>query len=115
MAARNFKYASDVEAGTHPAGTSAWFLPSAGQWKKMIDVAGLPDLVGGDHYNELRDMMGLHSEDNTVYWTSTERIHNNGRCYDAWYFDFTYNGAFSYDYKERGGYRQNYVRSALAF
>ena len=115
MAARNFKYASDVEAGTHPTGTSAWFLPSAGQWKKMIDSAGLPELDEGGHYKALRDMMGLHSEIYSVYWTSTEYVHNNGECSSAWYFSFNGEGSFSSDNKNRGGYLDNYVRSALAF
>ena len=114
MATRNFKYASDVEAGTHPTGTSAWFLPSAGQWKKMIDAAGLPDLDEDGHYRAMKDMMGLHGEGDSVYWTSTEYVHNNGDFSGAWYVTFN-GGYFSHDFKERGGYQDNYVRSALAF
>ena len=40
IAAREFKYKDGVDAGAHPTGTSDWFLPSAGQWQKMIDAAG---------------------------------------------------------------------------
>ncbi len=34
------KAAREYNGGTHPSGTSAWFLPSAGQWDKMITTAG---------------------------------------------------------------------------
>lgn len=115
MAARNFKYAASVDAGAHPTGTSAWFLPSAGQWKKMIYAAGLPSLDESGHYIALRELMGLHTEANSVYWTSTERIHNNGHCDYAWFHSFNYQGSFTYDFKIRGGSDNNYVRSALAF
>ncbi len=94
MAARNFKYSASADAGAHPAGTSAWFLPSAGQWKKMIYAAGLPSLDEAGHYIALRELMGLHTEANSVYWTSTERIHNNGHCDYAWYHSFSYQGSF---------------------
>ena len=50
-AARNYN------SGTHPTGTSAWFLPSAGQWDKMATAAG--------GYNNL----GLQS---SHYWSSSE-------------------------------------------
>ena len=43
---------------THPDGTSGWFLPSAGQWRKMATAAG--------GYNNL----GLQA--NAYYWSSTE-------------------------------------------
>ena len=115
MTARNFKYSSSADAGAHPAGTSAWFLPSAGQWKKMIYAAGLPSLDEAGHYVALRELMGLHTEANSVYWTSTERIHNNGHCDYAWFHSFNYQGSFTYDFKIRGGFQNNYVRSALAF
>ena len=39
---------------------------------------------------------------------------NNGDCSGAWYVTFN-GGYFSHDFKERGGYQDNYVRSALAF
>ena len=39
-AARNYKYAAIADVGAHPTGTSAWFLPSAGQWDKMITAVG---------------------------------------------------------------------------
>lgn len=40
IAAKEFKYKDGVDEGAHPTGTSDWFLPSAGQWQKMIDAAG---------------------------------------------------------------------------
>ena len=61
-AARNYN------SGTHPTGTSAWFLPSAGQWDKMATAAG--------GYNNL----GLLSGDN-YYWSSSEKSYMR-----AWYF-----------------------------
>ena len=49
--------ARGYNSGTHPAGTSSWFLPSAGQWNKMIGATGLNNL-------------GLQS--GNYYWSSTE-------------------------------------------
>lgn len=46
-AAREFKYKDGVDAGAHPIGTSDWFLPSAGQWQKMIDAAGTIEAFRG--------------------------------------------------------------------
>lgn len=61
-AARQFKYVSTVDAGTHPTGTSAWFLPSAGQWDKMAHAAG--------SYENLKTNAGL--QEFAFYWSSTE-------------------------------------------
>ena len=88
-AARNYNN------GTHPTGTSAWFLPSAGQWDKMIDAAG------GDA--ALRTNAGLQE---SRYWTSTE--------YDTQY-SWNYNfgmGGWGPDFKDQSS---RFVRSALAF
>ena len=46
---------------TRPAGTSAWFLPSAGQWDKMATAAG--------GYANLQTNAGLQS---IWYWSSSE-------------------------------------------
>lgn len=51
--------ARDYNSGTHPAGTSAWFLPSAGQWDKMIGSTGL-------------GLSNLGLVANVSYWSSTE-------------------------------------------
>ena len=40
--ARNYKYSSSVAAGTVPANCSQWFLPSSGQWMRMLhDTFGI--------------------------------------------------------------------------
>ena len=77
-AARNYKYAATADAGAHPTGTSAWFLPSAGQWAKMATAAG--------GYIALRD--GFSSVGGTkmrkeYYWSSTER-----NAIMAWFYNF---------------------------
>ena len=89
-AARNYKYTSTATAGAHPTGTSAWFLPSAGQWDKMATAAS--------GYNNL----GLESND---YWSSSER-----NAYYAWYF---YSGGGYWSYYRKDDYYL--VRSCLAF
>lgn len=89
-AARNYKYTSTATAGAHPTGTSAWFLPSAGQWDKMATA------VGG--YNQL----DLQSD---VYWSSSER----GADY-AWLF-LSGDGDWNFGYKEN----VYLVRACLAF
>ena len=82
-AARNYN------SGTHPTGTSEWFLPSAGQWDKMIGAAGLSNL-------------GLQA--NAYYWSSTERSD-----YNAWHFHSS-NG---WDNDTKDSNRR--VRACLAF
>ena len=62
-AARNFKYDESVAEGTHPTGTSAWFLLSAGQWGKMKGDTGL-------------GLTNLGLRANDVYWSSTESTAN---------------------------------------
>jgi len=44
------KAARDYNSGIHPAGTSVWFLPSAGQWDKMATKAGGYDKLGLESY-----------------------------------------------------------------
>ena len=51
------KAARGYNSGTHPEGTSAWFLPSVGQWDKMATAVG-------DYLK-----LGLNSGN---YWSSTE-------------------------------------------
>lgn len=51
------KAARGYNSGTHLEGTSAWFLPSVGQWDKMVTAVG--------DYGKL----GLYSGN---YWSSTE-------------------------------------------
>ena len=51
--------ARGYNSGTHPTGTSAWFLPSAGQWNKMIGATGL-------------GLSNLGLTELAHYWSSTE-------------------------------------------
>lgn len=60
--------ARDYNSGTHPTGTSVWFLPSAGQWNKMIGSTGL-------------GLSNLGLQKSAYYWSSSERNAN-----DAWLF-----------------------------
>ncbi len=87
-AARNYN------SGTHPTGTSAWFLPSAGQWQKMIDAA--------TGYNNLMTNAGLKSKG---YWSSTERNSSS-----AWNYRF-----LTGTWTRVGKDLEYYVRSVLAF
>lgn len=87
-AARNYN------SGTHPIGTSEWFLPSAGQWDKMVTAAG--------GYSTLVTNAGLHT---TYYWSSTELSDDSAFRY-SFYIDIWYPW-----YKPT----PHYVRSALAF
>ena len=87
-AARNYN------SGTHPTGTSAWFLPSAGQWDKMATAAG--------GYGTLRTNAGLQL---SLYWSSSEV--NASFAWSLYFIDGTwrYNGKGN-DYL---------VRACLAF
>ena len=88
-AARNYN------SGTHPTGTSEWFLPSAGQWDKMATAAG--------GYGTLKTNAGLQGS--ATYWSSTEFNPGN-----AWDF-YSLNGSW-YNYSK--GYADR-VRACLAF
>ena len=88
-AARNYN------SGTHPTGTSAWFLPSAGQWDKMATAAG--------GYGNLKTNAGLQSY---IYWSSTEV-----KADRAWSTDFSDNGYWGKDHKDY----EDRVRPCLAF
>ena len=86
------KAARNYNSGTHPIGTSAWFLPSAGQWDKMITAAG--------GFVNLKTNAGLQKN---CYYSSTET-----NAMRAWYLNM---GSWSDNVKTV----YNYVRSALAF
>ncbi|MBP5506796.1 MAG: hypothetical protein J6Y23_02975 [Prevotella sp.] len=87
--------AKGYNSGTHPAGTSAWFLPSAGQWDKMFTAAS--------GYANLKTNVDLQG--GTSYWSSTEFSSSI-----AWYF-YSNSGYWSFEDKGRG-YQ---VRACLAF
>ena len=107
-AARNYKYVATADAGAHPTGTSAWFLPSAGQWAKMATAAG--------GYIALRD--GFSSVGGTkmrkeFYWSSTER-----NAILAWFYNFEddYNHPDGHWHIDGKDITVNfYVRACLAF
>lgn len=91
------KAAREYNGGAHPTGTSAWFLPSAGQWEKMISAYGLTNLnTTANGYTGL----------NNYYWSSTECSNVK-----AWDCNFASSGSW-------GNYDKNYedhVRACLAF
>lgn len=87
--------ARNYNGGTHPAGTSAWFLPSAGQWDKMITASG--------GYETLRSKASLGYK---LCWASTENTRRH-----AWIYWFS-SGSWSTDQKKES---KRVVRSALAF
>ena len=86
--------ARGYNSGTHPTGTSAWFLPSAGQWDKMATAAG--------SYANLKTNADLQKD---YYWSSSECNANK-----AWYYYF-YGGYW--DNFDKNDYF--YVRACLAF
>jgi hypothetical protein len=94
-------------AVTHPTGTSEWFLPSFGQWYKMIYPNGLSQQYT---YKRLCDSFvgagGTNMTNTGYYWSSTEFSK-----YNAWssYYDGT--GSSSHPAK---GYSMK-VRACLAF
>ena len=92
-AARNYN------SGTHPTGTSAWFLPSAGQWDKMAGTGGygLANLK-----TTANGYTGLGSY---YYWSSSECDEHY-----AWLFNY-FTGNLNYNYK----FQDCLVRSCLAF
>ena len=102
--------ARNYNGGTHPAGTSAWFLPSAGQWDKMINAC--KNVLGNKNsYEDLRDGFsnaGGTNLQSKCYWSATESSDYVNIVY-AYPF-FVGNWAYAEKHREA-----NYVRSALAF
>ena len=90
-AARNYN------SGTHPTGTSEWFLPSAGQWEKMISFYGITNLT-----TTANGYTGL----NTYYWSSTECSNVK-----AWDCNFGSSGSWANSDKNY----EDHVRACLAF
>lgn len=94
-------YDAQYNNGTSaPTGTSGWFLPSAGQWDKMIGAYGSENLrtTSGGY-------TGLRSGELDDYWSSTESDANY-----VWDIGFYYDD-WNYAPKENG----RYVRACLAF
>lgn len=90
-----YQYADGVAAGSHPEGTSRWFLPSVGQWNLIVKgLTELSDnLSGGENSDYLAADVSrpitaaggtaLRGEANQLYWTATESSETN-----AWYVSF---------------------------
>ena len=103
--ANSYKYDKGVSAGSHPDGTSEWFLPSIGQWSLMMGAAADGGMGGADALREaFKDRIGTDMYP-VAYWSSTEMHKAN-----AWFIDIR-NGAIRYDRKDRG----LFVRPVLAF
>lgn len=92
----------------HPTGTSAWFLPSAGQRDKMVNAC--KNVLGSNgNYTDLRDGFSARGGTNLMkdyYQTSTENI-----ARWPFRFDFSNGNNGNLDYKFLTGR----VRSAFAF
>lgn len=115
--AANYKYDTDADAGSHPRGTSQWFLPSVGQWNLMAkSMTGYSeDLTSSENSHYYASVFnpyitaaggtGLLGGSNQLYWSSTESSNKN-----AWYMSF-----------EKGKTQANdkttnyYVRPIIAF
>jgi hypothetical protein len=87
--------ARDYNGGIHPTGTSEWFLPSAGQWEKMMTATG--------GYSNLKTIASLQSDD---YWSSTEF-----NAVMSWDYYSQYDDYWAFGLKPYG----RSVRSAIAF
>ena len=90
------KVAREYNGGVHPFGTSEWFLPSAGQWEKMISAYGLTKLK-----TDANGYTGLSHD----HWSSTEYSKDN-----AW--------GYRFDSGIWGNYAKNFadaVRACFAF
>jgi len=100
-AARNYN------GGAHPSGTSAWFLPSAGQWYKMINAC-MNVLGANNDHRDLRD--GFVTRGGTNLQQNIYRTSTHGHPGFSYCFQFN-EGYWTGPNKDV----QYYVRSALAF
>ena len=93
--AADYRYVGSGGAGSHPQGTSRWFLPSLGQWYLMAQAltghsSSLTSSENDDYkaaaFNPLITAAGgtgVHGEPDMLYWSSTESSKKN-----AWYMSF---------------------------
>jgi hypothetical protein len=114
-AARDYKYVSTAAAGAHPTGTSAWFLPSAGQWNKMFYANGSDESRYSDLNTTITNAGGTGLATGPGYWSSTE-------CDDdekAWQWCdadiLDSNPVLGWDKKEKESSSTIHVRACLAF
>ena len=78
----------------HPTGTSVWFLPSAGQWNKMINAMGKSTLIANADIRR-----------SDFLWSSTEL-----NAVGAWYNSFNYGWIQGHKTQDNPN-----VRACLAF
>jgi hypothetical protein len=100
--------ARNYNGGTHPTGTSEWFLPSAGQWYKMQTAAGNYTALceGFDDVGGTNMVTTTNSSSSDWYWSSTE--------YDKYYaWKSYYNDTTSDSRPSKGNPKR--VRACLAF
>ena len=87
--------------GKHPAGTSEWFLPSAGQWNIILDAdAGVVNPILTSSRTGYTPL-----DSSKAYWTSTEAEDLKAYCYK---FDTGPN-------PDDKGHGDNQVRACIAF
>lgn len=113
--AAGYSYSEGISGGSHPDGTSQWFLPTMGQWNLMVKAMTekAADLTQSDNdsykaagFNgKIVDAGGTGVASTGLYWSSTESSASN-----AWYMSFkdgkTNSHAKTY---------ADYVRAVLAF
>ena len=116
-AASAYQYHYLAETGTHPDGTSVWFLPSMVQWEKMLKavtggVSELNAIENADYkanrFNPVLDAAGgtgVRSAADELYWSSTASSNSN-----AYYMSFEKGKSNSTAKTTR-----YYVRPVLAF
>lgn len=102
--------ARGYNSGTHPTGTSKWFLPSGGQWDMMVNAC--KDVLGtNNNYKDLRDGFSTRGGTNlqsAYYWMSTENTVSQ-----AFRFNFSTGNNGDINYKDITG--GGNVRPAFAF
>ena len=102
--------AKSYNSGVHPTGTSAWFLPSAGQWDKMFIANGGSGASCSGLNTTITNAGGTGLVTNLGYWSSTE-------C-DAekawrWYVDD--GGVFNWLGQNKENITSVHVRACIAF
>ena len=114
-AAASYSYGFGISAGSHPDGTSQWFLPTMGQWNLMVKAMteNAADLTQSDNdsykaaaFNEKITVAGgTGVASSGLYWSSTESSASN-----AWYMSFKDGKTNSHSKTYT-----DYVRAVLAF
>lgn len=99
--------AKSYNSGAHPAGTSAWFLPSAGQWNQMFIANGGSGASCSGLNTTITDAGGTALGE--TYWSSTERDGEN-----AWRW-LQASGAVTWYYQNKENSTGFPVRACIAF